>query len=135
MASAEPILNEVNHPTFSYPSGHTEHIKYNIREYIQYGVFIILSNAIPSLGTKREGKFYSVYTEGFLSIYLFIELILNDCSYLAEQYCGCMFNYFSGSMWLGDLFSIYAVAEVQKNPFNRHSNSHSSSPGRYKIND
>lgn len=40
-----------------------------------------------------------------------------------------MFNYFSGSMWLGNLFSIYAVAEVQKNPFNRHPNNHSSSLG------
>lgn len=78
--------------------------------------------------------FYLVYMELFLFIYLFIELILNDCSYLAGQYCGCMFNYFSGSMWLGNLFSICAVAEVHKNLFNRDLNIQSFSLGRCKIN-
>lgn len=67
-------------------------------------------------------------------IYLFIELILNDCSYLAGQYCGCILNYFSGSMWLGNLFSIRAVAEVPRNPFNWHLNIQSFSLGTYMIN-
>lgn len=70
----------------------------------------------------------------YLFLYLF-KLILNDCSYLAGQYCVCMFNYFSGSMWPDNLSSICAVAELQKNPFNRHLNTQSFSLGRNKIND
>lgn len=76
-----------------------------------------------------HGGFYS-----YLFIYL-LKLILNDCSYLAGQYCGCTFNYFSGSMLPDNLSSICAVAELQKNPFNRHLNTQSFSLGRNKIND
>lgn len=124
LASTEQILNEVSHPTFSNPSGHAK--TYQIL-YTEYGSFMLFSCTVIPSGTIKEVNFYSVYMEVFLFIHLFIYLVIyrayfNDCSYLAGQYCGCMFNYFSGSMWPGNLFSICVTPAIQRSPVNRHLN-------------